>query len=92
MKQLLDSQLTRTIRVDHVSKYKQLERDQETGKMKERDTESRNAAPELHFNKSRCEFFAYLSEERVSSPIQLTAKAMILIIPTSTSMIQWQGI
>jgi RNA-binding motif X-linked protein 2 len=29
--------LGRTLRVDHVLNYKQLERDQETGKMKERD-------------------------------------------------------
>jgi RNA-binding motif X-linked protein 2 len=29
--------LGRTLRVDHVADYKQLERDQETGKMKERE-------------------------------------------------------
>jgi hypothetical protein len=29
--------LGRTLRVDHVLNYKQLERDQETGKLKERD-------------------------------------------------------
>lgn len=31
--------LDRTLRVDHVKNYKQLERDEETGKMKQRDTQ-----------------------------------------------------
>jgi RNA-binding motif X-linked protein 2 len=33
----VDEVLGRTLRVDHVLNYKQLERDQETGKLKERD-------------------------------------------------------
>lgn len=31
--------LDRTLKVDHVLNYKQLERDNETGKMKERETQ-----------------------------------------------------
>ncbi|EGU11798.1 RNA-binding protein Cwf29 [Rhodotorula toruloides ATCC 204091] len=38
--------LGRTLRVDHVLNYKQLERDQESGKMKERDEQSLAAHPE----------------------------------------------
>ncbi|GAA5825974.1 hypothetical protein JCM11251_000073 [Rhodosporidiobolus azoricus] len=38
--------LGRTLRVDHVLDYKQLERDQETGKMKEREERSLAAHPE----------------------------------------------
>ncbi|BGP26793.1 RNA binding motif protein X-linked 2 [Rhodotorula toruloides] len=38
--------LGRTFRVDHVLNYKQLERDQESGKMKERDEQSLAAHPE----------------------------------------------
>ncbi|GAA5876792.1 hypothetical protein JCM8547_003167 [Rhodosporidiobolus lusitaniae] len=38
--------LGRTLRVDHVLDYKQLERDQETGKMKERETQSLAAHPD----------------------------------------------
>ncbi|GAA5903568.1 hypothetical protein JCM6882_002987 [Rhodosporidiobolus microsporus] len=38
--------LGRTLRVDHVLDYKQLERDQETGKMKERESRSLAAHPE----------------------------------------------
>ncbi|TNY22860.1 hypothetical protein DMC30DRAFT_348229 [Rhodotorula diobovata] len=38
--------LNRTLRVDHVLNYKQLERDQETGKMKEREERSLAAHPD----------------------------------------------
>ncbi|BGO94284.1 hypothetical protein NBRC10512_002732 [Rhodotorula toruloides] len=38
--------LGRTLRVDHVLNYKQIERDQESGKMKERDEQSLAAHPE----------------------------------------------
>ncbi|GAA6007240.1 hypothetical protein JCM10207_001556 [Rhodosporidiobolus poonsookiae] len=38
--------LGRTLRVDHVLDYKQLEKDQETGKMKERESQSLAAHPE----------------------------------------------
>ncbi|KAK4052680.1 RNA-binding protein Cwf29 [Microbotryomycetes sp. JL201] len=38
--------LQRTLKVDHVLNYKQLERDQETGKMKEREAPSMAAHPE----------------------------------------------
>ncbi|GAA5933592.1 hypothetical protein JCM10213_008542 [Rhodosporidiobolus nylandii] len=38
--------LGRTLRVDHVLDYKQLERDRETGKMKERESQSLAAHPE----------------------------------------------
>ncbi|KAH8926882.1 RNA-binding domain-containing protein, partial [Atractiella rhizophila] len=44
--------LGRTLKVDHTEKYKQLERNEE-GKMVERETESRNAAPELFYNPSK---------------------------------------
>ncbi|GJN93476.1 hypothetical protein Rhopal_006533-T1 [Rhodotorula paludigena] len=40
------SVLGRTLRVDHVLNYKQLERDQETGKMKEREEQSLAAHPD----------------------------------------------
>lgn len=43
--------LDRTLRVDHVKDYKQLERDQDTGKMKERD-EQRLAAHPDNFRKA----------------------------------------
>lgn len=38
--------LERILRVDHVDKYKQLEHDSESGKMKEREEQSLNARPE----------------------------------------------
>ncbi|KWU45115.1 RNA-binding domain-containing protein, partial [Rhodotorula sp. JG-1b] len=43
--------LGRTLRVDHVLNYKQLERDQETGKLKERDEQSFAAHPEKFLKK-----------------------------------------
>ena len=51
--------LGRTLRVDHVSKYKQLEKG-EDGKMKEADTERMNARPELFMGECpiRAELFA----------------------------------
>lgn len=39
--------LGRTLRVDHVSKYKHLEKDGETGKFKDAEQETMNARPEL---------------------------------------------
>lgn len=39
--------LNRTLRVDHVSKYKQLEKDDESGKFREADSERMNARLEL---------------------------------------------
>lgn len=44
--------LGRTLRVDHVLNYKQLERDQETGKLKERDEQSFAAHPEKFLKKA----------------------------------------
>ncbi|SCZ87389.1 BZ3500_MvSof-1268-A1-R1_Chr2-2g04855 [Microbotryum saponariae] len=41
--------LERTLRVDHVLNYKQLERDEETGKMKEREQQSLAAHPDRHW-------------------------------------------
>ncbi|SCV70256.1 BQ2448_1650 [Microbotryum intermedium] len=41
--------LERTLRVDHVLNYKQLERDEETGKMKEREEQSLAAHPDRHW-------------------------------------------
>ncbi|POY76431.1 hypothetical protein BMF94_0630 [Rhodotorula taiwanensis] len=44
--------LGRTLRVDHVLNYKQLERDQETGKLKEREEQSFAAHPEKFLKKA----------------------------------------
>ncbi|BGP57494.1 hypothetical protein JCM8202_002213 [Rhodotorula sphaerocarpa] len=44
--------LGRTLRVDHVLNYKQLERDQESGKLKERDEQSFAAHPEKFLNQA----------------------------------------
>ncbi|KAM0786766.1 hypothetical protein ACM66B_002201 [Microbotryomycetes sp. NB124-2] len=45
--------LQRTLKVDHVLNYKQLERDNETGKMKERDAPSMAAHPERFLKDQR---------------------------------------
>lgn len=45
--------LGRTLRVDHVSKYKHLEKGDD-GKYKEAEMESMNARPELFISKSHC--------------------------------------